>query len=398
MLVSGVEAFGSGDVYPVQMSWIDVAIASLVVIAGLRGWSQGLLRHLGAFLGRIIGLVAGCYLAVSLAPRITAVAWRPLDIILIIGVSIVAGGLIMRYFGGVFSVRIHESRLGIADSVLGASVGVVGMLVTCWFIAAVLAVVPWSTVGQSINRSLILRNIQRVLPSPPAVESRLQGVLSEINVPSLFANVVAPTLPSNLHGTFITKHHVTTPTGVVSLVAYGGCNLFHHVTGFVVAPGEVATVAHALAGEKSVQVQGHAGQVVLYDPRSDLAVVKVAGLSTSVLALGTVTAPRSLGEVVGYQTTSDRVSTGALVLGSVTAPGRDIYSGAVFSRTMDVVVAPLTTDESGAPVMVNGVVRAIVAQRAVSDTSLNYAIPVAQLRAQLSHVSPTRVSTQRCIN
>jgi hypothetical protein len=82
----------------------------------------------------------------------------------------------------------------------------------------------------------------------------------------------------------------------------------------------------------------------------------------------------------------------------VTAPGRDIYSGAVFSRTMDVVVAPLTTDESGAPVMVNGVVRAIVAQRAVSDTSLNYAIPVAQLRAQLSHVSPTRVSTQRCIN
>src|ERR1035437_4792597 len=160
MLVSGVVAFGSGDVSPVQMSWIDVAIASLVVIAGLRGWSQGLLRQLGAFLGRIIGLVAGCYLAVSLAPRITAVAWRPLDIILIIGVSTVAGGLIMRYFGGVFSVRVPESRLGIADSVLGASVGVVGMLVTCWLSAAVLELVPSSTVGQSINRSLILRNIQ----------------------------------------------------------------------------------------------------------------------------------------------------------------------------------------------------------------------------------------------
>src|ERR1035438_10040744 len=100
MLVSAVTALSPGDVYPGQVSWIDVAIAALVVISGLRGWSQGLLRQLGGILGRIIGLVLGFYLAASIAPRITEAVWRPLDVVLIIVACTVACGLIVHFIGG----------------------------------------------------------------------------------------------------------------------------------------------------------------------------------------------------------------------------------------------------------------------------------------------------------
>lgn len=380
------------------MSWIDVAIASLVVVSALRGWSQGLLRQLGGLLGRILGFVGGAYLATTLTPHITQVAWRPLDVVLIIIATTVAGGLIMRYFGGVVSSRIHESRLGLADSALGASVGVAGTLLTCWFVAALLAVVPWGSVGQSINHSVILRYVGRVLPAPPAVESELQGVLDQLNVPSLFAKVVAPTLPGVAHGPLSTAHHVATPGGVVAVEGYGSCVISSQGTGFVVAPGEVVTVAHLVAGETRVLVGSRPGHVVLFDPRADLAVLRVVGLGAPALALGTNSPRGASGELVGYASLGDRVSSGAIVLGTVSAPGRDIYSGPVFTRTMDLVVTPVDTSESGSPVLVHGAVTGVVVERAVFDSSLAYAIPVTQIRSELARVSATAVSTGRCVN
>jgi len=102
--------------------------------------------------------------------------------------------------------------------------------------------------------------------------------------------------------------------------------------------------------------------------------------------------------VVGYQSLADRAATSAVFLGSVTGRGRDIFSGPVFTRTMDVVAAPVTTWDYGAPVMVNAQVVGVLAAPVVADTSLNYAVPLAQLRARLAQVPSTPVSTQRCIN
>ena len=386
------------DVYPGPVSWIDVAIVALVVIAGLRGWVVGLLRQLGSFVGRIVGFGVGCYVAVAEAPHVTAIAWRPLDVILIIAVCTVAGGLIMRFFGGIFSARLHEGRLGLADSVLGASVGVAGMLVTCWLVAAILAVVPWSSVGQSINKSLILKTLQHVLPTPPAVESRLQGVLSQLNIPSLFANVVAPTPPTLAHGKLTTRHHVSSPEAVLLVRASGGCGLTNQATGFLVSTHEVVTVAHLLAGETTVTVAGRLARVVFFDPRSDLAVLRTAQTRTTPLALAASAPSTTLATVVGYQNATDRTSTRAVLAGAVSAPGRDIFSRGVFTRTMQVVAAPLTASEDGAPVLVNGSVVAVVADRTAVDSSLVYAVPLEQLREALLRVSSTPVSTQRCVN
>lgn len=385
-------------VYPVHMSWIDVAIAALVLLSGLRGWSQGLLRQLGAFIGRVIGLVGGSYLAVTVAARVSVAVWRPLLVILIIVVATVAGGLIFRLVGGVFSNRLHERRLGVADSVLGASVGVVGMLVTCWFVAALLTVVPWSPVGQSINKSVILKYVQRVLPSPPAVESRLQGVLSQLNVPSLFSDVVAPSLPSSVSGVLSTRHDLSLPSGVVTVAAAGGCDLANRGTGFVISPNEVVTVAHLVAGETTFTIGGKPGRVVAFNPASDLAVLRTTGLDAAPLTLAASSPGRSTAQVVGFQSPTDRSSTGAVFLGSVSGPGRDILSGAVFTRTMDVVASPITAMQYGAPVLVKGDVVGVVAAPVVANTSLVYAVPLAQLRAQVTNVPSTPVSTQRCVN
>ncbi len=380
------------------MSWIDVAIASLVVVSALRGWSRGLLRQVGALLGRALGLVGGAYLAVHLVSRITKVAWRPLDAVLIVAVTTLVGGLLMRFAGGIFSDRLHENRLGLVDSLLGASVGVVGTLLTCWFVAAIVTVVPWGTLGPSINRSLILREVGRVLPPPPAIASELQGVLDQLNVPSLFARVVAPSLPGVAHGALTTTHHVTDPAGVVTVEASGGCAIVTLDSGFVVAPGEVVTTAHALAGQKRVVVDSRPGQVVLFDPRRDVAVLRVTGLVVTPITVGADLVRGARGQLMGFAAGHDRVSSSVIALGTLSAPGRDIYSGAVFTRTVSEVITTMSPSESGAPILVHGAVAAVAVARAVYDTSLVYAVPATQVRQDLALVSPRPVSTGRCVN
>ena len=87
-----------------------------------------------------------------------------------------------------------------------------------------------------------------------------------------------------------------------------------------------------------------------------------------------------------------------MLLGQVRAPGRDIYSGPVFTRSLDVVVTPLSDDESGSPVLVNGQVVAMVLERAVNDSNFVYAVAATQIRADLSHPMGPTVSTQRCVS
>lgn len=385
-------------VYPVQMSWIDVAIASLVVISALRGWSQGALRQIGALLGRVIGLVGGSYLAATIAPRISQVAWRPLDVVLIIVTATVAGGLIMRFFGGVFSNRLREGRLGVIDSLLGASVGVGATVLTCWFVAAILSMVPWGSLGQSINHSFILRYVDRALPTPPAVEGQLQGVLDQINVPSLFADVVAPTLPGLTRSALGTDRHPTSSSGVVMVAGYGGCGISQQGTGFLVAPNEVVTAAHLVAGEKIVMVNARVGSVVLFDARDDLAVIRVPSLGEPPLSLGSETTRGTSGELVGYASVGHLVASRAFSLGPVSAPGRDIYSSQLFERTMDVVMTSFRLTQAGSPVIMNGTVVGVAVERAAFGSSFIYATPVAQLRADLRRVNAEPVSTGRCVN
>ncbi len=398
MLLSPAPEVTSVRVYPGRVSWIDVAIAALVVISALRGWSQGVVRQLGGILGRVLGFVTGCYVASDVTSHVSEVAWRPLDAVLVIIACTVAGGLVLRMLAGIVARRLRQGHLGVVDSLLGASVGVVGTLVTCWLVAAAVAGAPWSSVGRSINQSVILRAVQRILPSPPAVESRLQSVLDQINAPNLFAGIISPTLPAVAHHSLAVTHFVPAPAGVVTVEANGSCHLFSQGTGFVVAPGEVVTAAHLIAGQKTVRVNSIVGRVVLFDARTDLAVIRAAGLAMTPLELGSAPPRGSLGTVVGFVAPNDRTWSAAVYLGSVVAPGRDIYSGALFPRTMDVVTSSITTSEAGAPVLVHGVVVGVVAQRAVASPRLLYAVPVNQLRAQLTRVTGATVSTQRCVS
>ena len=385
-------------VYPVRMSWIDVVIASLVIISAVRGWSQGVLRQIGGLLGRVLGLVGGVYLAATLSPHFAYFAWRPLDAVLIVTISTVAGGLILRFFGGVFSNRLREGHLGVIDCVLGAGVGIGATLLTCWFVAVLLAVVSWGSLGESINHSVILKYVERVLPTPPDVEGKLQTVLDQTNVPLLFASAVAPHLPSIFHGLLSSSRIATAPEGVVFLESYGGCGVTQRGTGIVVAPDVVLTAAHLLAGEKYVAVDGRIGRVVLFDSRTDVGAVRVVGLKVVPLTLGMEAARGSREQMVGFDGADHRVVSDAVALGEIHAAGRDIYSSVVFARTLDVVATPFSTAETGSPVIFHGAVSAMAVQRTNFGSAQVYAIPVAQLRRDFSRVSSHPVAHGRCVN
>jgi S1-C subfamily serine protease len=69
------------------------------------------------------------------------------------------------------------------------------------------------------------------------------------------------------------------------------CGLGVEGSGWVAAPGIVVTNAHVVAGESdtTIQIHGTGGSVparaLLFDPRDDIAVLRVEGLSQHVLAM-----------------------------------------------------------------------------------------------------------------
>ena len=380
------------------MSWIDVVIASLILVSAVRGWTQGILRQLGGLVGRALGLLGGVYLAISVSRHATAVAWRPLEVVLIVVTCTLVGGLILRFCGGVFSNRLREGHLGVIDATLGAGVGVGATLLTCWFVAVLLSVVAWGSLGESVNHSIILNYVERVLPTPPAIEGKLQAILDQANVPRLFASAVAPHLPSIVRGSLANSPSAATLGGVVFLKSYGGCSVTQLGTGMVVAPGVVLTAAHLLAGEKYVEVDGRRGRVVLFDPRYDVAGVRVAGLRVTPLLLGRPAPRGTRGQMWGFTSAEHQVVSDATALGAIRATGRDIYSSVIFARTLDVVATPFSSGETGSPVIFHGGVSAMVVQQTNFGSAQVYAVPVAQLRSDLARVSLHLVGHGRCVS
>jgi S1-C subfamily serine protease len=382
------------------MSWVDVVIVVIVLAQGVRGGTRGALAQLGGIAGAVAGFVAGVLVAPAISSAITHAHWRAL---LAVGI-VVAGSVIGSLLGALLASFVRRSlnflRVGIVDSVAGVAMGVVEALLVCWLFAGLLTATPWSALDQGIQQSRIMVAMDRVMPTPSSIAARVQSLFRFGDFPGVFASVVAPTLPGSAPSTLgRVVRSLAAPSNVVKVLASGGCPHDRQGTAFFVSEHVAVTNAHVVAGAARVSVDGANARVVGFDPRNDIAVLRVSSRSEAASAFAT-TAVRSgtAAEVVGFPLDATRTGAPAIVRGKITAEGRDIYDSTSFRRTVLVVNAQVKPGNSGSPVLVGSRVVGVIFANSYGQRLTAYAVPADVVVRDVARASSRPVSTQSCLS
>jgi S1-C subfamily serine protease len=382
------------------VSWIDGVIAAVVVLAAFRGRATGALRQIGNWVGFATGFILGTWCAPPLAHHLSSTTWRPLAAIGIVVVFSFMGAAFGRLCGGAAHHSLHQMHLGSLDASVGAGVGVVSALLSCWLLAGVLVNAPWFSLAGGISQSKILVALDHVMPPVPTIEAKVATLFRGADFPSVFADIVAPSVPTvtTPANDVATQQVGARSAAVVKVIASGACGASHEGTAFVVRRNEVVTNAHVIAGATMVRVDGQRAQVRLIDIRDDLAVLSVATGSRPILEFVDPPARGTASAVVGFPLDGPLTTTPSAVAGLITARSRDLYGGPTFDRSLLVLNASVQPGNSGSPVFVSGRVIGIVVSRSTSQDTTAYAVPSAVIRADLATVNfAATVSTGACI-
>jgi S1-C subfamily serine protease len=280
------------------LDWLILAGTALFAVSGfMRGFIVGAL----SLIGFVAGAVAGTRLAAALLPSGSSSPYAPL-----FGLfgALLAGGILASGLEGV-GRRVRRSLrvplLGVADEVLGALFSAAVALGIAWVLgAAALALPGASALRAEVSRSVILRRLDELLPPSGPL---LQALARFDPLPALGGPVAAVAPPSAL----VTRAPaVAVAARSVVRVLGSACGLGIEGSGWVVAPGEVLTNAHVVAGERDtvVEVGGVPPDLpatpILYDVHDDLALLRVDGLALAPLKLATDPRSGTGGAIVGY--------------------------------------------------------------------------------------------------
>jgi uncharacterized membrane protein required for colicin V production len=383
------------------MSWVDLIILIVVVLAGLRGLAEGFIRQISG----VLGLGAGFFLGVAIAPTVSKHlwnnGWRPAVALFIVLVVSVCGGIIGGVVGGFIARLAHALLLGIVDRIAGAVLGVVGALLICWLAAGLLVSATWGSIASGIQQSAILKAMDGIMPPVPEIEARVETLFPNAQVPNVFANVVAPTLRRFLNpkelGPNVTP--LSSPSDVVKVIASGACGSTSQGTAFFVTSDEVVTNAHVVAGFKRFTVNGASAEVALFDPINDLAVLRVPAANATPLHFSQhEPSPGTHVEVVGYPLDAGRTGSPGVYEGELSGQGRDIYNKTLVTKSILAVEVNVQPGNSGSPVLDSGMVTGVVEAKLLSEASTAYAIPDSVVEHDVAEARATgTVSTESCI-
>jgi S1-C subfamily serine protease len=182
------------------------------------------------------------------------------------------------------------------------------------------------------------------------------------------------------------------------------CNEQIEGSGFVYAPHYVLTNAHVVAGVTegptvSRGLHTWSAQVVLYDPKTDLAVLYVPGLNAPPLSFAAQAKIGANAIVAGFPENGHFTVVAARVGRIEEAESPDIYQTDTVTRQIYSIRALVQPGNSGGPLLAtNGQVYGVVFAAATSVTDTGYALTAAQVQADADagQGRTAGVSTQGC--
>ncbi|OZM82821.1 MarP family serine protease [Pseudonocardia sp. MH-G8] len=396
------------------MSWVDVVVVLLALIAAVSGWRHGMAVALLSFVGVLTGAVLGVRLAPLLAAGVEAPTTRIIVSIAVVVLLVALGETTGVFFGRRIRDRITGARSLQVDSTLGSILQALTVVVAAWLVALPLASASFPGLASAVRGSDVLRTVDNVMPE---AAKALPAELGQLLNNSGFPNVLSP-----FSETPITEVGVPDPalaqSAVVDEVASSvlkvrgrapSCARQLEGTGFVIGPELVMTNAHVVAGtaETGVEIRTSRGkvreldgEVVLYDPAVDLAVIRVPDLEADPLSFDPGAA--AAGDdaiIVGYPLDGPYTATAAKVRSLINLKGPDIYDSGEVTREVYTVRAVVRSGNSGGPMIApDGRVVGVVFGAALDDQETGFVLTVDQVAGAVEQASGLRreVDTGNC--
>ncbi|MFL5861852.1 MAG: MarP family serine protease [Solirubrobacteraceae bacterium] len=383
------------------MSALDWVIVGFTVLLACYGYVQGFI--VGAL--SLVGFAVGAFLGTRLAPLLLSRGghspYAPLFGLL---GALLAGGVFASGLEGV-GTRVRSAMripgLRTVDGLLGAALTACVGLGIAWIIGAVALDASTSPPLRSdIQDSTILRALDRILPPSGPVLNALSRFDPLPSVRGPAPDVPAPTRRVlATRGVRVARHSVVRIFGTA-------CGLGVEGSGWVVAPGLIITNAHVVAGEADTRVQidgvgpGRPARVLLFDPRNDLAVVQVPGLSLRPLAVAETPRPGTAAAILGYPLDGAFDAEPGRVGQTETVNTQDAYGEGHVTRSITALRGRVRPGNSGGP-MVDArgeVVATVFAALTGTPRAGGFAVPNAVVRADLRHARTQSgaVGTGRC--
>ncbi len=377
---------------------LDLVLLVLAAAFAVAGYRQGFIIGVLSFVGFTGGAVAGTYLAPGLAMALTS-RQNLQAVLAIIGVfaAAVAGMLVASAFGVLLRSHVRGRPSTLLDSIGGAAVNVVAILVLAWLIGNLVAYAPpFPAISRQVNDSLVLRTVDRLIPQSAKPEfTALRKLLSTQPYVQVFGALGAETAlnvpkldPAVVHSAGLRRdrNSVVKIEGLAS-----GCSRTIEGSGFVISREHVITNAHVVAGITRPEVYTrfasgeHPARVVLFDPESDIAVLYVPGLNLAALRFAGSAPFGASAVVAGYPLDAAFTARPARVGRSELASGPDIYDTRKVVRDIYPIRAVVKPGNSGGPLIApDGRVYGMVFAAAVSVPETGYALTASQLSGDVS--------------
>ena len=378
------------------LTGIDWVIVGAIVLLGLFGWAQGFISGVLA----LVGFVAGAWLGTRIAPLVLSGGresqWAPA--FALVG-AIVAGGVLAAGFEGVgarLRARLRSPAFAAVDGALGAVLTACVGLLIAWVLGAV-ALRADPDVRRDVQQSAILRQLNAILPPTGPLLNTLQALDPFPHIDGPTANVPPPKAGIARDPQVDAARH-----SVVKILG-SACGVGVEGSGWVIRDGIVITNAHVVAGQTdtTVQVRGEGDRLdataVVFDPRNDIAVLRVDGLQAPSLRLRNDPPAGISAAILGFPENGPLDIRAGRIGSERTVVTQDAYGRGPVRRRIVPLRGLVRSGNSGGP-MVDGrgrVVATVFASTVGGTQRGGYGVPNSVVERLLSRVGG-EVSTGPC--
>jgi S1-C subfamily serine protease len=373
------------------IDWVALGVVTLTALVGLR---KGLLGSAISLAAVVVGVVLGARLAPHLLPDGSHSPYAPL--VALAGAVVLAGMLetAASVAGAGVRAGVRLSPLRSLDSLGGLVLGAAAGLAVVWVAGAAALLYPGQDeLRRSVQRSAVFERLNELVPP-----RRLLDLLARVDP---FPAIVGPALPTDLPSSaLLDDPEIRAAADSVVHVLGTACGLGVSGSGWVAAPGVVVTAAHVVAGETDTIVLDTAtgirfdAQAVAFDPRNDLAVLRVPGLEARPLA-AVDPEPGRAAAIVGYPENGPLAAVPARIGTTATILTEDAYGRRPVSRSVTAVGGLVRPGNSGGPAIdADGRVEATIFASRVGAPG-GYGVPSGIVRDLLGEATGP-VSTGDC--
>jgi S1-C subfamily serine protease len=390
---------------------LDLALVVIAVAFAVSGYRQGFIVGSLSFVGFVGGAVLGAELGPAISRAIVGgQTQQDVAAVVLLVVFAIIGQFLFSSVGAYVRQAMTSPSSTVLDSIGGAGVSVLSMLLIAWAIGSVLTASSFEGVVKQVDNSMVLGTMDRVMPSQAKTmfgefrrllaSGPFPQVFSGIGAAHLFAVSAPDAAVLNSPGYLAARSRVLKVDGTATT-----CDRTIEGTGFVYAPDHVMTNAHVVAGVNQGPTvttstgKTYRAKVVLYDPQVDIAVLYVPGLNMSPLQFDIQAKPGDSAVVAGYPLDQGFTQRPARIGGTQNAIGPDIYQTGQVSRQIYEIRAKVEPGNSGGPLLSpSGTVDGVVFAAAVDTSETGFALTAGEVsadaRAGATQTFPT--STQGC--